>query len=501
MNLPGNEDMDLRTLFDGFGVEVPQRKIADISTESGSVIRGGLFLACCGRTHHGLEFVDQALAAGPSAIAWEPAAGMTAPAFPSDICAFAVPDLGHRLGELANRFFAAPSAALAVTGITGTNGKTTAAWLVTQALGKLGESAGYMGTLGHGLGTGFRSGVLTTPGCITLHRQLRELVDAGARYVLLEVSSHALDQQRIDGIRFSTVAFSNLSQDHLDYHRDLQSYATAKARLFQTGARAAVINLDDPCGRTLAGSLPAATACLGVSLDGNPAARLRGRSLQYGADGLVLELEGDFGTARLCSRLWGRFNAENLLLAAGILLAAGWTLQRIVAALAECSAPPGRMQLVPALPGQPTVLIDFAHTADALGKALQAARAHCRGRLWCVFGCGGNRDSGKRAPMGRAAVEFADQVIVTDDNPRDEDSRQIIADILAGMGSRDRVQVIPDRAAAIQCAIFSAAADDVILIAGKGHEETQTVAGVSRPFSDMAVAVATLSGAQQGQGA
>jgi UDP-N-acetylmuramoyl-L-alanyl-D-glutamate--2,6-diaminopimelate ligase len=236
-------------------------------------------------------------------------------------------------------------------------------------------------------------------------------------------------------------------------------------------------------------------------MTGNPAARLRGELVQIGADGLLLELSGEYGSARIESRLWGRFNAENLLLAAGILLAEGWPLARVAVALADCTAPPGRMQCVPGSAGQPSVLVDFAHTAEALGKALEAARAHCRGRLWCVFGCGGNRDSGKRAPMGRAAVELADHVIVTDDNPRDEDSRQIIADILAGMGSRDRVQVIPDRAAAIQRAIFSAAADDVVLIAGKGHEQTQTVAGVSRPFSDLAVAAATLSGMQQGQGA
>jgi UDP-N-acetylmuramoyl-L-alanyl-D-glutamate--2,6-diaminopimelate ligase len=501
MNLLSDNDMDLRTLFDGFGVEVPQREIADITTESRSVSRGGLFLACRGSKHHGLEFVDQVLAVQPSAIAWEPDARVREPVLPPSVCGLAVPDLGHRLGEIANRFFATPSAALAVIGITGTNGKTTTAWLVTQALGKLGEQAGYMGTLGHGLGTAVRPGALTTSGCITLHRQLRELADAGARHAVIEVSSHALDQHRVDGVHFSTVAFSNLGRDHLDYHHDLQQYGEAKARLFRAGARAAVINLDDSFGQTLPALLPDGTACFGVSMAGNPAARLRGELLQTGADGLVLELSGDHGVARIESRLWGRFNAENLLLAAGILLAEGWPLARVAGALADCTAPPGRMQRVPGSAGQPAVLIDFAHTADALGKALDAARAHCRGRLWCVFGCGGNRDSGKRAPMGRVAVEFADHVIVTDDNPRDEDSRQIIADVLAGMDSRDTVQVIPDRAAAIQRAIHSAAPDDVILIAGKGHEQTQTVAGVSRPFSDLAVAAATLSGVQQGQGA
>lgn len=502
MNPVSNRDMDLRTLFDGFGVEVPQREIADITTESANVSRGGLFLACRGSTHHGLEFVDQVLAAGPSAIAWEPDATVRSPVLPADVCGFAVPGLGHRLGEIADRFFAAPSAALAVTGITGTNGKTTTAWLVTEALGRLGATAGYMGTLGHGLVTGLRPGASTTPACITLHRQLRELADAGARHAVMEVSSHALDQQRVDGVRFSTVAFTNLGRDHLDYHRDLEHYAQAKARLFRTNARTAVINLDDPFGKTLAASLPHTTACLGVSMAGDPAARLRGELVHLGADGLVIGISGDAGKARLASRLWGRFNAENLLLATGILLAEGWPLARVVAALAEGTAPPGRMQRVPGSAAQPTVLVDFAHTADALGKALEAARAHCSGRLWCVFGCGGNRDSGKRAPMGRVAVELADCVIVTDDNPRDEDSQQIIAGILVGMDARETVQVIPDRAAAIECAIRSAVPGDVILIAGKGHEQTQIVAGVGRPFSDVAVAAAALSGVQQqGQGA
>ena len=501
MNLVSNSDMDLRTLFEGFGVEVPQRDVVDISTESQGVSRDGLFLACRGITHHGLEFVDQVLAVRPSAIAWEPDARVREPVLPPEVCGFAVPDLSHRLGEIANRFFATPSAALSVTGITGTNGKTTTAWLVTQALGKLGKPAGYMGTLGHGLGAELRPGVSTTPGCITLHRQLRELADAGARHAVLEVSSHALDQQRVDGVHFSTVAFSNLGRDHLDYHHDLQQYAEAKARLFRSGARTAVINLDDPFGRTLAESLPAETACLGVSMDGHPAARLRAELVQLGADGLVLDLCGDFGQARLSCRLWGRFNAENLLLAAGILLAEGQPLAAVVAALAECTAPPGRMQRVHTSPAQPAVLVDFAHTADALRKALEAAREHCTGQLWCVFGCGGNRDSGKRAPMGSVAAELADRVIVTDDNPRDEDSRQIIADILAGMDASRPVQVIPDRAAAIQRAIHSAASGDAILIAGKGHEQTQVVAGVSRPFSDLAVAVAALSDVPQGTGA
>ena len=304
-------------------------------------------------------------------------------------------------------------------------------------------------------------------------------------------------------MRFSTVAFSNLSRDHLDYHRDLQHYGEAKARLFRAGARTAVINLDDAFGRTLAASLPAETACLGVSMDGNPAARLRGELLQAGAEGLVLDLSGEFGTVAAQQPPVGAVQCRE---PACWRPASCWPKagrSRVSSRrLPDCTAPPGRMQRVPASAAQPAVLVDFAHTADALRKALAAVRAHCSGQLWCVFGCGGNRDRGKRAPMGSVAAELADHVIVTDDNPARRRSAADHRRHPCRCGRRRRpVQVIPDRAAAIQRAIHSAAPGDVILIAGKGHEQTQIVAGVSRPFSDVAVAVAALSVAQQGPGA
>ena len=485
MTLASNRDMDLQTLFNGLGAEAPVLDVVDITLDSRKAVRNGLFIACSGTRQHGLDFVGDALRAGVGAVAWEPDGALPTPELPSTVASIAVPGLRGRVGELANRFFARPSAAVAVAGITGTNGKTTTAWLVTQAIDFLGGSAGYVGTLGHGFQGNLHPAELTTPDCISFHRQLRELADAGAGHVVAEVSSHALDQDRVAGVQFAIVAFTNLSRDHLDYHADLAAYGAAKARLFARGAATAVINLDDAFGRELAAQLPAGTRLLGVSLLGADGATLKGTLVAPEPGGLVLDLCSDGHKARLKSPLWGHFNAENLLVAAGILLGYGWPLPRVISALAGCAAPPGRMERVS---GAPAVLVDFAHTPDALTKALAAVREHCTGNVWCVFGCGGDRDRGKRAAMGAAAVTGADRIIVTDDNPRTEDPQQIIADILAGIGSLDRLQVVPDRAAAIERAVRLAGPDDAVLVAGKGHETVQIV-GVSKlPFSDVNVA-------------
>jgi UDP-N-acetylmuramoyl-L-alanyl-D-glutamate--2,6-diaminopimelate ligase len=496
-------DMDLQELFKGLVTDTPALDVVDITLDSRTAVRDGLFIACRGTRQHGLDFVGDALRAGVGAVAWEPAESLRAPALPPGVAGVAVPRLRDQLGEVANRFFARPSEAMRVTGITGTNGKTTTAWLAMQAIARLGASAGYVGTLGHGLDGRLRAAELTTPDCITFHRQLRELADQGATHVVAEVSSHALDQERVAGVRFATVAFTNLTRDHLDYHPDLAAYGAAKARLFALGAGTAVINLDDAFGRELAGNLPAGTRLLGVTLEG-AAGAAAGRDVLCGtvealvADGLVLGLRFGGQVARVTSPLWGRFNAENLLVAAGILVGSGWPLDRVADALGRCTAPPGRMERVAGAAGQLAVLVDFAHTPDALRKVLAAVREHCTGEVWCVFGCGGDRDRGKRAPMGEAAVTGADRVIVTDDNPRTEDPQQIIADILAGAPTLDRLQVVPDRAAAIGRAIRLARAGDAVLIAGKGHETVQVTGHTRRPFSDVDVARAALSLPAQG---
>lgn len=494
MMAAAHTDMELRELFPGLASAAADLDVQDIAQHSAGIRPGSLFLACGGGRNHGLRFLDDALVRGAAAVAWEPEPRVDAPLLPAGVAGLEVPGLRGQLGALANRFFASPSRQLAVTGITGTNGKTTVAWLLMQALGQLGRRTGYMGTLGHGIAGRLEAAALTTPDCISVHRQLHQLLGEGAAHVAMEVSSHALDQRRIDGVSLHSVAFTNLGRDHLDYHGDMARYAQAKARLFlDCGAPVAVINLGDACGRGLAARLPAGMRLIGVSaVAGQPAAvslrRLPGAGRQAG---LQLAIEGT--VAGFESPLLGDFNLENLAVTAGLLHAEGFAPADIAAALAGCQAPPGRMQPIAAAHG-PQVLVDFAHTPEALRRALETLRAEVPAQLWCVFGCGGERDTGKRALMGAVARELADRLVLTDDNPRGEDPDAIIAAILEGSGRGPQVEVIRDRAAAIRHAIAAAGPQDIVLIAGKGHESVQLVGGEAHPFSDQLVAGAALAG-------
>ena len=499
----------LSQLFAGMDLMVPEVDVTDIASSSSDVVAGGLFLACAGGSRHGLEFLSAALAAGIRAVAWEPAEGIDAPALPPGVAGIRVTGLRARLGTIADRFFSAPSAAVAVTGITGTNGKTTTAYFVAQALNRIGRTTGYMGTLGYGIGADLQPSALTTPGCITVHRRLRELADAGARCVITEVSSHALDQHRVDGVRFRVAALTNLSRDHLDYHGSMKKYAEAKARLFAgSGIRTAVLNVGDRFGAEMAGRLERGPELITVAvvdtaietLDAGNASRakIRGRIVGERKDGIGLMLSGDFGEALLESNLWGRFNAENLAMAAGILLANGVAFTAAIDALKDVVAPPGRMELIRGDDTQPTVVVDFAHTPDALGQALESVRRHTSGKVWCVFGCGGDRDRGKRRSMGAIAASRADRLIVTDDNPRDEDPQKIAAQVCAGATASVHCEIVHDRETAIETAIACAAAEDVVLIAGKGHESVQLIGAQTVPFSDMAVARTALGLTAQG---
>jgi UDP-N-acetylmuramoyl-L-alanyl-D-glutamate--2,6-diaminopimelate ligase len=326
---------------------------------------------------------------------------------------------------------------------------------------------------------------------VTLQRRLAALRDAGAEAVAMEVSSHALDQQRCAGVRFQAAAFTNLTREHLDYHGDMARYAAAKALLFAWPTLAArVINIDDPVGQQYAARSRDAGMLVVSARRSEPAAVPPGtryvralRALPEAA-GLSIELDTSWGPAMLRSELLGEFNVDNLLTVLGLLLASGVALGDACAALGECRAPPGRMQ-VSGGSGLPLAIVDYAHTPDALDKALRAARAHCTGRLLCVFGCGGERDRGKRAEMGRVAESLADALWVTDDNPRGEDPGLIIGQILLGLSVPQRAQVEHDRAAAIAAAMAAAQPGDVVLIAGKGHEDYQLVAGEKRHFSDL----------------
>jgi UDP-N-acetylmuramoyl-L-alanyl-D-glutamate--2,6-diaminopimelate ligase len=311
----------------------------------------------------------------------------------------------------------------------------------------------------------------------------------------MEVSSHALAQGRANGVAFDVAVFTNLSRDHLDYHGSLGAYAEAKRRLFHfPGLRAAVLNLDDPVGTSILAQLPAGVDGLGYTLADDPRARLRAVGLAIGPHGVRMDLETPVGPGRLESPLLGRFNASNLLAALGALLTLDLPLPALLAALGAARAVRGRMERFGGVAGLPLVVVDYAHTPDALEQVLGTLREHCAGALTCVFGCGGERDRGKRPEMGRVAERLADRVVVTDDNPRREDPERIVAEILAGLTAPERARVERDRSRAIDDAVRGARAGDVVLVAGKGHEDYQEVAGVRRPFSDQAVVRAALPG-------
>jgi UDP-N-acetylmuramoyl-L-alanyl-D-glutamate--2,6-diaminopimelate ligase len=468
-------------------------EVTDLVLDSRQVTPGAAFIAVPGAREHGVRHAAEALRRGARVILYQPGPDVG----PVPEPCVAVPGLKDRLGDLAQTFFA-PVTPVTLAGITGTNGKTTCAHLVAGALERLGRRAGFIGTLGSGPFARLEPATLTTPDVVEVHRTLARLAGQGIRAVAMEVSSHALDQGRVDGVRYAVAAFTNLSRDHLDYHASLEAYAQSKARLFLAHTPAvSVINAADPFGSELLGRLPGGARRIVVGTRPEDLDAVGEQVLLSDVealeDGLSLRLSGDFGQLSLRSRLVGGFNAENLALAFGILRALDVQPAAAVEALAAVGAPAGRMEAFPDAVRDVLAVVDYAHTPDALGKALAALRRHCQGRLWCVFGCGGDRDRGKRPEMGRAAEQLADELVITDDNPRSEDGAAIVADILAGLADPGRARVERDRAAAIRQALAGARAGDIVLVAGKGHEEVQIVGAEQRPFSDRRL-VAELTG-------
>jgi len=491
--------MGLRELLDGGGSPAgADIVVRGLSLDSRHVREGDAFVALPGARAHGFSFAPAASARGAAVILADPA-GIDAPA--SDVRSgdAATPvvwidGLRARLGAIAARFFGEPSRALRVVGVTGTNGKTSTVQLLAQALHRAGHGVATIGTLGAGLYGAVQEGERTTPDVITVHRLLAEFRDAGASHVAMEVSSHALDQGRVDAVGFELAVFTNLTRDHLDYHGTMAEYGAAKQRLFTwPGLGAAIINVDDAFGRALLATLRQAG-----SAGGAPRHLLR-YGLEHEADvvasavradaaGLAFQLATPWGEGEVASRLLGRFNVSNLLAVAACLGRLGFAFDAIRDALGALEPVAGRMNRIGGDGTRPLVVVDYAHTPDALEQALTSLRAHCAGRLVCVFGCGGERDAGKRPQMAAIAEALADRIIVTDDNPRGEDGDRIVADVVAGLRHPQRATIERDRAAAIALAIAEAGAADVVLVAGKGHEPYQEVAGTRRPFDDIAVA-------------
>jgi UDP-N-acetylmuramoyl-L-alanyl-D-glutamate--2,6-diaminopimelate ligase len=453
-------------------------EVTDLVSDSRQVTRGAAFVALQGEQSHGLAFADSAFAAGAAVVLHEPDAATATLRGP----ALAVPGLKERLGALAARFYGSQEPAAGLVGVTGTNGKTTVSWLVAKALSALGQSCGYIGTLGYGTPGVLKSHALTTPDCLTLHRELAAL---GTTRAAIEVSSHALEQDRVAGLRFATAAFTNLSRDHLDWHRTMDAYFEAKARLFvRPELASAVINVGDAYGVTLAARLPARVRAITVALARDSGAALEAGATSRGLEGQELEIRGSFGEARIDSPLIGAINSENLLVAAGVLVASGFGLDQAASALAPAEPPPGRLEVFGGPPAHPWVVVDYAHTPAALERVLAELSAIATGTITCVFGCGGDRDRGKRAPMGAAAARYAAHIVLTDDNPRRENPAGIVADIKSGIARHPDLRIVHDRERAIASAVAAARPGDVVLVAGKGHEATQTFGSEVRPFDD-----------------
>ena len=458
--------------------------IERLSSDSRRCAPGVAFLAYPGEKADGRAHIGDAVARGAAAVLWEAAgfywdAGWKVPNV-------AVAALTQQAGALAHEFYGRPSEALWICGVTGTNGKTSCSQWIASALSRHGTSAGVIGTLGSGFAGSLTPLPNTTPDALETHRLLKSFQDQNARAVAMEVSSHGLVQGRVNGVRFACALFTNLSHDHLDYHGSMQAYGAAKARLFETpGLQCAVLNLDDPLGVELAQRLAGEVRTIGYSLAPQTAP-----VDEYLVADSRLQLESSWGRAQLRLPTLGRFNVSNALGVLGCLVANGISFDAAAALLASLPPVPGRMQ---AVGGEPLVVIDYAHTPDALENVLKALRpvaAARGGRLAVVFGAGGDRDPTKRAPMGAIAARLADRVLITSDNPRSEDPLRVIEAIQLGAPDAG---IEADRARAIAQAIASADRSDVVLIAGKGHETYQEIAGKRAHFSDEEQARAALA--------
>ena len=472
-------DADIAALLARLPVPVTR-----ITSDSRRMNAGDAFAAYPGAHDDGRRYIGEAVNRGAGSILWDPQGfswdhQWKLPHLPID-------DLKLALGAIADHVYGHPSRELWMVGVTGTNGKTSCAHWVAAGLDAAGRRSALLGTLGNGMWGALQPATNTTPDAAELHETLRALKDAGAESVSMEVSSHGLDQGRVNAVAFDVALFTNLSRDHLDYHGTMAAYGAAKSRLFRwPGLRVAVINADDAFGKSLIDQARAKGRK--VLTYGFAAADVVGGRLVTSPSGLSFTVETPWGKGEIHSPLVGAFNAANLLGVISVLLVSGVAFESAIAFLAEAQAPPGRMQRLGG-GSTPLVVIDYAHTPDALDKVLSALRpaVAAEGELVCVFGCGGDRDRGKRAEMGRVAAQLGDRVIITSDNPRGEDPEAIASDIVHGIrdtGKR-RYAIVLDRASAIAMAIREAKPGDVILLAGKGHETYQERAGVRTPFLD-----------------
>ncbi len=477
-------------------VEIPEAErsklgiiVSGVKMDSREIIAGDLFIACFGFNHDARDYIEETIRKGAAAVLAESGGNWSGVQYIADVPVIAIEKLSAKISDIAGRFYLDPSAELSVFGITGTNGKTSCSQFVAQALAAFDYRCGVIGTLGYGTADNLQETSLTTPDAVFTQKALAEMVLEQVEPVVMEVSSVGLHQHRVAAIHFDTAIFTNLTRDHLDYHGSMEEYADNKKKLFlMEGLRCAVINLDDPFALSILNGIDSEVDIITYSRS-NDVATVNAANLEFTESGYKATINTPLGSGQISGSLLGQFNFSNLLAVAAALVGylpgrVELDIDKLCQALSSLQPVNGRMEIVPG-PGDVTAVVDYAHTPDGLRSALCALRDHFTGQLWCVFGCGGNRDQGKRPLMGEIAEAYADRIIITDDNPRKEQGDSIVQHILSGLDDASKAMVIRDRNAAINYAISNAAAGDVVLVAGKGHETYQDIDGVKHLFSDV----------------
>lgn len=466
--------------------------VAGVATDSRQINSGDCFFALAGMQFDGRHYIAQAIAQGAAAVVYERKESSSFQ-LPDKVPCISISDLGQKIGDIASRFYHDPTKKMCVVGVTGTNGKTSTSIFLSQALTAMNSPSAVIGTLGMRMpGHVWQTTNFTTPDALTLQKFFSACLTEQIKHAVMEVSSHSLVQGRVNGVAFDTAIFTNLTHEHLDYHGDMKAYGEAKTLLFERpGLSKAVINVDDPFGRALIDRYKHRLTLCWYSLNGNLFSKeipfIYVKSYDCNANGIQADIDSSWGAGRLNLSLLGLFNLSNVLATMGALCLLGFPFQAVLAVCSQFSPVPGRMELFGGGKEKPLVVVDYAHTPDALEKALMACRDHMKSTelaLWCVFGCGGDRDSAKRAPMGRIAQQYSDHVVLTQDNPRHEDSKHIETQILSGMKDLAKIVIEPDRKKAIQFAITHARPGDWVLVAGKGHEDYQIIGDQRLAFSD-----------------
>lgn len=481
---------------------VPNIELTTMCLDSRQVTEGCLFVALKGHQVDGRQFISNAIQQGAKAVLAEteqPEQHLQV-AFQHNVPVIAFYQLPQQLSALVGRFYDQPSQKLTLVGVTGTNGKTTISQLLAQWTQQFEQRSAVMGTIGNGLYGKVKEATNTTGSALEIQSTLADFVQQGADFAAIEVSSHGLVQHRVEALDFDVAIFTNLSRDHLDYHGTMENYALAKKRLFtELNSRHQIINADDPVGANWLQDLPQAVA---VSCNKNFVSTqqkwLKATQIQFSPQGAIIHFQSSWGEGILQSQLIGEFNVSNLLLVFATLLSLGYELDKLCQTVPHLTGVCGRMEMLHS-PHQPMAIVDYAHTPDALEKALQAARLHCAGQLYCVFGCGGDRDNGKRPLMAQVAEQYADHIIVTDDNPRTENPAIIFQHIMQGFQQPEKIQQIHTRQQAIEQALRQASENDVVLIAGKGHEDYQIIGTTKHYFSDQNVVRAYFAQHQEGK--